>query len=86
MTVALLVNENCLAPSVAILRPAGCNVFFIAESFAGIDDSQVNAVRYASAGDFLDAFSGMNRRLGYVPRTTAIARARIETIECLVPG
>lgn len=47
MTVRLLANENFPAPSVLILRAAGYDVFSVAESCSGIEDSDVlgHAVR-----------------------------------------
>lgn len=43
MTARLLVNENFPAPSVAILRAAGYDVFSVSESCAGIEDGEVLA-------------------------------------------
>ena len=41
MTVKLLVNENFPAPSVTVLRAAGYDVVYIAETSPGIDDGEV---------------------------------------------
>ncbi len=44
MKVSWLVNENFPAPSVALLRAAGHDVLFVAESHAGVDDTEVLAL------------------------------------------
>ena len=44
MKVRWLANENFPAPSVAVLRASGHDVLFIAESYSGIDDTEVLAL------------------------------------------
>lgn len=44
MKVRWLANENFPAPSVAVLRAAGHDVLFIAESHASVDDTEVLAL------------------------------------------